>query len=293
VTEYASVDVADMSFNSTFELSGGIGSNRTTSTENREGDDGGYELATRSTELTPGLNAKETLSKSEAQKVRYRYMALNGTLDKKKLQIEQEGMREIDLAGNVIANVSLQFDVDRETVFIASHLKRGDSSIDISNIKLTKAEALVPDLGAFDDIKATLDFKYTYRHVRNGKGQRTFFEWDDKVIYYSDSISKDITLFARRDVLPPFYYIGNASSGSIKFEDKVGGDGKLVFQDYQSALEFLEWLCDYSQSSNDKDKPIVIDNIKLYFSEANQDSVLIPSKVSALKGALVPCRLFN
>ena len=294
ITEYASIDIADVSFSSTFELSGAVGGKNASSKETKNGNDDAFDLVTLATELTPGLNANQTFSRNENQKIRYRYLALNGFLNSKKIHLEQEGMREIDLAGNIIVNISLEFESVPETVFIASKLKKGNQYNEIAKIEFLKSEALVPDLEKVDDIMAQLDFNFVYRNVKNKRGQKTFYEWDDKVRYFQGNSVDIIRLLGRRDVLPPFHYIGNDSTSAIRYKDVNNEEGKLTFKDYFEADKFLDWLINYSINTKDGNEIIKINGISLYFiDDSNKISGLTAEKMKGLIGSLYPIMRFK
>jgi len=92
-TEYGSIDVGDISFDRSIELNSSSG---LTSKKDNAG-----------SELSAGVTA--SLSRKEEQSVRYRYLKLNGRLNDSVLIMEEEGTREIDLTGNIIADVALEF----------------------------------------------------------------------------------------------------------------------------------------------------------------------------------------
>ncbi len=85
-TEYGEIEVADVSFSRSLDLEADL-----------------------STEYADG-GAKASVSRSEEQEVRSRYLKLNGSLSDRMIVIEEEGARDMDLTGNVMADVSLTFD---------------------------------------------------------------------------------------------------------------------------------------------------------------------------------------
>ncbi|MCK4745981.1 MAG: hypothetical protein KAT15_03060, partial [Bacteroidales bacterium] len=93
-TEYGEIEIADVSFSRSLALE------------------------TEYSDETAGGKAQGSFSRSEDQAVRSRYLKLNGSISGRKLEIEEEGTREIDLTGNVIADVSLEFDGFPERITI-------------------------------------------------------------------------------------------------------------------------------------------------------------------------------
>jgi hypothetical protein len=217
-TEYGELEIADVSFSSSLELEGeGSG-------ERIDGSAGG------------------SFSRREDQVIRSRYMKLNGSLSDHRIEISEEGMRGIDLTGNVIADVSLAFDPFPEriaTLVYAAGVE--DAPARISGLRFTDAK--VPRMEqAPERIMATLKMKYVYRHVE--KGWRTFQEWDDRVAYYSGTITKQVPLFERHEYVPPFYGIGLEGPAETRVRIRIasGVEYPLEFTSYAEAGDFLDWL---------------------------------------------------
>ena len=94
VTEYGEFDIADVSFSRNLDLS-------------LEGAPGGVDLGT-------GAGR----GRNEKQEIRKRYLKLNGSISDRQVVMEAEGTREVDLTGNVTADVSLQFEGFPELVMV-------------------------------------------------------------------------------------------------------------------------------------------------------------------------------
>lgn len=221
VTEYGEIEIADVSFSRSFDLDV----------------DGSW--VTKS-----DVGGKGSLSRSEDQEVRSRYLKLNGSISDHKIGVEEEGTREIDLTGNVIADVSLEFKgfPERLTIPLFTGESR-DGAIGATVAALRFVDVLVPRMkDAPDTIHAVLQMDYIYRHVQSG--WKTYQEWDDKVEYYSGTVTKEIALFTKRDYIPNFYGIGTEIDGKtmIKVRTGTGTDYPLQFKDYPDASGFLEWL---------------------------------------------------
>jgi hypothetical protein len=222
---------------------------------------------TRSMDLEAGGIAGETdlggtgsLKRTEEQEIRSRYLKLNGCISENKIEIEEEGTREIDLTGNVVVDVSLEFIPfpERITVplFPVSQGKGGDTS-GVAALKFM--DVLVPRMEEVPDtVLAILELEYVYRHVR--AGWKTFQEWDDHVEYYTGSILKKIPLFYREDYLPSFYCIGTdrEEKKSVKVRSAPGKTYPLQFRSYSEASRFLDWLTAYAASGSDRQEVIAV-----------------------------------
>jgi hypothetical protein len=105
-TAYGSINIADVSFTGSLSATGDAGNSA-------------------SIVGPSGLGSAVTASASklENQKIRYRYIQLNGSINNKSLQLESEGTREVDLAGNVTADVTMEFDAFPEVLYALSKAK--------------------------------------------------------------------------------------------------------------------------------------------------------------------------
>ena len=220
LTEYGEIEIADMSFSRSLELSGDFSS---------EYADAGV---------------KSTSGRRENQSVRTRYLKLNGSISAKQIRMEAEGTREIDLAGNVLADVSLTFEGFPERLTLPVYAPGGAGS-PLNLTGLNFVDVYVPRLRDLPDpLMATLTMEYIYRHVESG--WKSFQEWDDRVAYYSGRVSKQIQLLKKEDYLPQLYCLGSESEGeeAIKIRSSSGVVYPLQFIGYQEAGRFLEWILD-------------------------------------------------
>lgn len=276
-TEYATIDVADVSFNQSLSVTASTGLSLASSTEKTDDN----VKTTGSTGLTPSVSATGSTGKTENQKIRFRYVSLNGKISDKQISIEQEGMREIDLSGNVIADVNVKFDEVPETLTSAEGYKTAAGAYNTPDkTKITLFTAMVPVItGLPSTIDATLNYQYAYRHII--KGAKTYFEWDDKVEYLKGTGIKTITLFKQKDFLPAFYNIAQKGQDTltadqrtrIMLKDVNSGDiTEMVFPTLGAAQEFLNWLIRYTPV--DASKPIVAGSYKLLLRVRGTDSDL-------------------
>lgn len=252
-TEYGAVDVGDLSFSKSLSATAGYGTSSAATNEDRKGSEFEFTDAINAITKTPSISATGAISLTEAQKVKYRYVQLSGIIADKKMQIREEGMREIDLAGNINADVSLKFGELHEIIFNVSSLRdvKGDFS-KVSNLKLKTVNVILPALTDVpDSIIGKLKLDYVYRHVYSGA--ETFYEWDDKVRYYKGSTESSELLFKKADYLPKLFFIGKIGQQSLnmlyktKFMIKQNNTfAMLRFASLREAEDFRLWLTNYS-----------------------------------------------
>jgi len=219
-TEYGEIEIADVSFSTSLDL-------------DLDGSVSGTDAG-----------GKTSFSRSEQQEVKSRYLKLNGSISNKTISVEEEGTREIDLTGNVIADVSLEFDGFPERIAFPQFA--GEETPLAGDVPLTGfsfADVMVPRMEeAPDTILANLTLEYVYRHVQ--AGGKTFVEWDDQVEYYTGELVKQIPLFQRRDYLPGFYCIAaeNNQNERLKFTNGEDKEYLLQFASYRDASRVVNWI---------------------------------------------------
>lgn len=192
------------------------------------------------------VNSRGTFGRNEEQAVRSRYLGLNGTLDNRRIEIEQEGTREIDLTGNVQADIALCFEGFPERITIPVFSTGTEDGEPKSELKaFLFRDVLVPRMEEVpDSIFATLQVEYIYRHVQSG--WKTFQEWDDRVEFYSGSFEKRVPLFTRQEYVPEFFSLGTETEGkeTIRIRARGGKEYPLQFISYPDARRVLDWLLD-------------------------------------------------
>lgn len=265
-TEYGSLDIGDVSFSRSLSATAGIGDS--------------------SFFLSPNVSVTGTASDSESQHIKYRFLKLNGQIrnDNTQLYVEEEGQREIDLTGNVIANVTCSFRKNPVPIFTAGSLQDDDNKYNQpEKVSITPRTALVPDVNINTErIDARLTMVYIYRHVTNFRGQRSFYEWDDKVQYYKGTDTKTVTLFRKEDILPKIAYIGKLGQDKnvqqpYRFVLKVRQNGLpevLRFKSVDDANDFIDWLENFPAGPADLDKPIVIGGFTILRTENGTEAPL-------------------
>ncbi|MDF1575218.1 MAG: hypothetical protein P1P86_08525 [Bacteroidales bacterium] len=238
-TEYGEIDIADVSFSRNLDLS-------------VEGSPASLDVGS---EAALGRNEKQVVSK--------RYLKLNGSISDHKAVIESEGTRELDLTGNVIADVSLAFAGFPELIVVPVFVDSGEAAGREKVLALKFVDVLVPAMeDAPDTLFAELSMEYIYRHVQSG--WKTFAEWDDGVEYYQGSIRKRVPLFLKKDYLPRLYCIGSdlGEKKTLKFRTGTDREYQLQFMDRGDAGRFLQWLEDPLQRQTE---PVYIGSNELLY----------------------------
>ena len=214
-SEYGEIEIAEMSFNRSVELE-----------------------AQASGEIFEG-GLKSGKTRGEDQVLRSRYLKLSGSIADLKLEVTEEGTRETDLTGNVIADVSLLFEAFVEKVCIPQQ-----GVLQFIDVKVPCMEE------APDELVATLEMEYIYRHVESGWD--TYQEWDDRVAYYKGRVSREVKLFEKEDYVPVLYGIGSEGvSGRqwIRVRLAGGAEYPLQFLGIEDARRFYEKLTKLSGKS--------------------------------------------
>lgn len=303
-TEYGTIDVGDFSFSQGIDASAGIGGAGSSTKENKKGEsDNDYQKITGVNSITPSASIAGSMSKTETQHIKYRYIQLNGSIkdSQKTIQIEEEGNREIDLSGNVSAEVTLGF--EQSTEFISSFTGLKDEKGSYNQpalLKILSIEVKVPNLDTIPtEIKATLEMDFIYRHVK-GANSKTFYEWDDHVQYYNGTNKKEVVLFTKKDILPNFFFIGvigqdkkNLSQKTLlKLKEGNNDPTTLVFGSNKAANDFLTWLVNYPVAKGEDKKGIVLGNYSLLINQ-NGDKPLTKDDIRRLGSSLLALRLYN
>jgi len=262
-TEYGEVEIADVSFSTSLDL-----------------DADGVISKT-------DAGAKTSFSRNEQQELKTRYLKLNGSINDQLICIEEEGTREIDLTGNVIADVSLEFDgfPERVVIPVFSGEGRHDGG-SVAPSSFSFVDILVPRMEEVaDTIQALLRMEYVYRHVQSGSN--TFAEWDDQVEYYTGTVQKKVPLFLKEDYLPEFYCVADLQGGKDLVKIRQGEDREYLLQfiSYQDAVRTMEWLEGLEfEGGEEIQEPLIVGKSTLFF----KGKVLTVAEASELSWKVRP-----
>ncbi len=290
-TEYKTINLGDVSFNRTFSFSGGVGSSSTKSSSSETSEENVINASSTGSSYSPNVNATAASSNTENIKINNRFISLTGKLKNKVIEIEQEGNREIDLTGNVVVDVSLRFDPVKERIANFEELfkkettkgKTKESSSkstsvlpnDPTKVKLKFSTVKVPNKKELENIELALSYDFVYRHVKNLKGRKTEYEYDDRVVYYKDkspnSNEKMVSILRPRDYMPKFTRIGffedkaktNKVNGENEYSDiyhefhfrnanRNIDAGVLAFTNETASYAFANWLVKSAQNLHEK-----------------------------------------
>ncbi|SFR35766.1 hypothetical protein SAMN04490243_1042 [Robiginitalea myxolifaciens] len=288
-TEYGTVNIGDVTFNESISLTGGLGGSRTSSNS--------FTTASESDSATNGVTAVVTPtaavtggnSVSEVQKLGYRFLALNGRINNDSLVLEQEGIRDIDLAGNIILDVEVRFDsLQTEPFFQLEGFDKPNGN----GQKVGRIEVLLPKYRYNQEdifptytkeVKVPILYKYVYRHVKNTGGAKTFYEWDDDVVYYDDEVlTVDHLLMREKDYLPEIYFIGmnnqrvrmetdQPNTIGLFFRNRLSGKvDNIQSLDVKELRNFMTYLQQKSMTQvgqSASSNPIVFGNYELVSQE--------------------------
>ncbi|MEM9362041.1 MAG: hypothetical protein AAGA43_05370 [Bacteroidota bacterium] len=228
-TEYGVVNIGDVTFNESVTLGAGIGGSRTSGNDVSKATDLDSSSRSVSSTVSPSLNISGTSGITELQKLNQRFLGLNGTITEDSLILEQEGIRDIDLAGNVILDVEVKFNRLKKESFFQFKGFDTYSPGSKSKLNIKLFQAVLPEYEQIGDIFVPLEYTYVYRNVSNNRGAKTFYEWDDKVVYVEGKVIKNQNkLLKKSDYIPQIYFVGfdgvvpNENYG-LYFRNKLDG----------------------------------------------------------------------
>ncbi len=273
-TEFATIDIADVTFARTLEASltgkAGVNGKGTVSAGETVSAEAGAEMSVEG-------NIKGNISKTEAQKIKYRYASLNGKLDKDYLQIEEEGTREIDLNGNVVIDATIKFKPWYGKFAILEDLKDKSGAYNPKDkVALKFKPYTMPEFSFEKNLLVDLEYEYVYRFVKGG--YKTFPEYDDRICYKTgNGSSLGLNLILADDIKPGIWVITFVDpttkvEGVLKVKDKFNTISELQFPSYESAGLFRSWLLGFPCADTCLTQDIVI-----------SDLILLDGSLNALK----------
>jgi hypothetical protein len=256
-TEYGTVDIASVTNTREFELT----TNPTATIQT-----GSEKADSKTTESS--TTGKANFSRKEEQALKYRYLKLNGQLNDSMIVLEEEGTREIDLAGNIIADISMKFRAQPCMLSRIIGLNTDSAGKYNPPEKLTVENTLVlvPLIDTvLKQIDAEMEMDYVYRKVLGGR--RTFQEWDDRIKYYTGHVSQKVALLKDKDYVPGFYGIGSITGNKKEFilvRSPKLDTIPLIFNSYDEAVSFREWLLNHPVSEKTQDQVILGKSVLIF-----------------------------
>jgi hypothetical protein len=250
-TDYVHVDLGKMHY-STEQLSDVAGSSSFQSSvrSNNLGPETSQSLST-------GVSGRLSYNRALSEEIllQERLVALNAAISENKLSLYQEGMRGIDLTGNILADVTIGLkDLKVEKVYSFVSLTTNNEWNDADSIQVHEKLLVIPNLSR--DVSVRVFFEADYRHVE--KNDNTLVESDDRVQLYhgmSYNDSAEVILQAR-ELQPKLWKISfdHTGSSSLRIKAPLASEsGDLLFDSYASASVFFVWL---NEVWKDKSKPL-------------------------------------
>ena len=238
-TEYGEIEIADVSFSRSFDMDmeGSMA---------QKGDAGG----------------KGSLSRSEEQEVRSRYLKLNGSISDRKIGVEEEGTREIDLTGNVIADVSLEFEGFPERLTIplfTGEVEDGTGEATVAALRFV--DVLVPRMEEVPDtIKANPSYGI-YIPACTDRLEDLPGVGRPGGVLFGICNERDFA-FYKKGFSSYLLHHRNGACREDHHESQThtGTDYPLQFKDYSDASRFMEWLL----GLEDKDGVMIGKNTLLF-----------------------------
>jgi hypothetical protein len=253
-TDYGSIEIADVSFSRNLEIDAS----------------GVLPVGSKASSGELSAAGKSSSGRKEDQGIQYRYLRLNGRMKNNGIELEEEGTREIDLTGNIVADVAVEFEKFPAVITEITGMKDSTGRFNQpEKLLMCKTGIFIPGMeNARDTIYADLSMDYVFRNVL--KGQKTFPEWDDRVKYVRGSVLKRVPLLTSEDYVPDLYSIGTDMPSEkreiIKMMDHANKEIDLIFKTRSEALSFYDWMTHFLSLAENKGKKIKIGGSVLRFS---------------------------
>ena len=178
----------------------------------------------------------------ETDSLQKRYIVTTGYLDNSALTIEQSGTPQVDLKGNTSISLAVFFPFTSTTTYVSFDelVKENGQFQKPDKVKMNLLLVNIPQLQK--DVTAKVKMDYTLRHII--KGDTTFNESDDDVIYYYGH-TKDyrIESFIKKDdVVPPTINITSGGERLGLYDVVTKKYHEIIFNNLLQAESFLEWI---------------------------------------------------
>lgn len=215
------------------------------------------------------------LNTIEAQDNASKPVLMNAVISQNKLSIYQESKSSVDLAGIVLADVTLEArDLKIERIYAFGNLTKNNSFTNPADILVNEKLIIYPNINK--DIRAEITFEADFRQVK--KGDKTISEADDVVKLYHGSVTKSVkeVIIPKTKLQPKFWKLTFNTDiyempiliKSPDMEDYIN----LVFNSFNEARDFANWL---KAKFDDEKNEIVVGNLKY--------NIQMPDKFTSIK----------
>lgn len=197
--------------------------------------------------VTGKLGSSRTFSEEVA--LRQRYINLSAYIKNRELHFYQESISGIDVSGNIIAKVNLEFtgQITETTSFEFGSLFTAGVPTAPSAIAATQVTYSYPMLAS--DVTMAIKFNGVLRKVK--EHAKTITESDDIIELKSGDVNPNttVTLIKRSEFTPRQWYLIAplpAIGPTLSIEGPAGSanyySGPLYFNSYETAMEFYQYL---------------------------------------------------
>ncbi len=255
VTQYQTIDLADLSFKNTssgeVNAGAGFGSSLSKSKSSARRDSNGDSTTTNNTiGLTPTVNVSGKLGFSNeldgTASLQKRYVSLSGNFKDNTVSFYQESTTGINLTGTIVSDVSFEFDINNSTTYIFygfDNLFDSHSALVApAAVKVSRQALTVPNIDPNSVYRLDLAYTAVYRHVTDK--DKHIVEGFHNVVLRKGNVNKtaNAILIRARDILPKVWTLFDPSNNTTVTVGIAGLNGNIYFDSYESAFNLLRWL---------------------------------------------------
>jgi len=238
LTKYESVDVGKTNFSNTTNL--GISGNAVaglpadTSASAAAGQPGfGYGIS---------ANASDSRTYAEEVRLKQRFVSLSGYVTPNSVNLYEESVSGIDLSGNIIADISLEYRNNNATklVYEFNDLIKDNVYAKPDSVGISEQYILSPNLQ--NDIRMSFEYTGTLRHVITG--DQSISESDDDILLRrGTAMGRDsITIIPKVELDAKIWEIAKGGDILQISSPLANPFGNLFFDSFEQAKQFLFWL---------------------------------------------------
>ncbi len=170
-------------------------------------------------------------------------LVISGTLTDGQAILSEKGVAGMDLAGNLIAEVDFEV-TDAEDIILFSFdnlfNKDGDPEKDEKKIKINETQACYANFPG--NIEGNLEYEFVFREVK--KGEKTFLEGDDEVVFqsYKGTIDNVPPLIKADEFVTEIWRINDGKDKLYILFRETEEPVLINFPSFDEARTFLKWL---------------------------------------------------